>query len=612
MQDIIQLLPESLANQIAAGEVVQRPASVVKELLENAIDAGANTISVIVKEAGKTLIQVNDDGIGMSPTDARMSLERHATSKIGTSEDLFTIKTFGFRGEALASIVAVAQVELKTRRETDEVGTAIRVEGSEVLSQEPEACSVGTSIAVKNLFFNVPARRKFLKSNPVELKHIIEEFQRVALANPEIAMALYQDDLETFHFRPGKLARRITEIFGKNYTSVIVPCQEEVQDVRIWGYVGKPEIARKTRGEQYFFVNGRFIKHPFLNHAVTNAYENMLKDGYYPFYAIHIEIDPGHVDVNVHPTKTEVKFDDERTLYAIVNAAVKQSLASYSVEASIDFGTDVNFLENASQNAPTHFKNMFNEKWAINDIENDERSQNNLKNWQTLYTDRQSVPSPIPSSAMPEAPTILKSAANELDEQESIEESSTKEKQAIQLRNKYILYPSRSGIMVVHQKAAYERILFEKFVRQLETQEKGAQKILFPKTVELPKNDIALLQEWKTEIELLGISWELFGENSIVVNGVSPDFEELDEKELIESLVEQIKHSSVSVKGGKHEKVAKILAKRAASTLEKPLETVEMLSLIEQLFTSSNPNFTPDGNKIVELLYLQDIEKLFR
>ncbi|MFK7952151.1 MAG: DNA mismatch repair endonuclease MutL, partial [Ekhidna sp.] len=310
MSDVIQLLPDSIANQIAAGEVVQRPASVVKEMLENSIDAGATSVKLIVKEAGKALIQVVDDGKGMSGTDARMSFERHATSKIKTSDDLFKIKTMGFRGEALASIAAVAQVELKTRQENEELGTQLIIESSEVKSQEPVSHAKGTSICVKNLFYNVPARRNFLKSNPVELRHINDEFQRVALANPDIAFSMWQNDLEVFKLDAGKLSKRIVQLFGKNYQHQLIPCSEETDQVKISGYIGKPENAKKTRGEQFFFINNRFIKNAYLNHSIARAYEGLLKDDYFPFYVLYIEIDPIHVDINVHPTKTEVKFDD--------------------------------------------------------------------------------------------------------------------------------------------------------------------------------------------------------------------------------------------------------------------------------------------------------------
>ena len=346
MSDIIQLLPDAIANQIAAGEVVQRPASALKELLENAVDAGSTKIHVMVKEAGKMLIQVIDDGKGMSMTDARMSFERHATSKIRTSADLFAIRTFGFRGEALASIAAVAQVDMKTRPTDAELGSHLCIEGSEVKKQEPTTCPVGTSIAVKNLFFNVPARRNFLKSNAVEMRHIVDEFQRVALSYPEIAFTLYQNDMELFNLTPGKLSQRIVGLLGKAYQGQLVACEENTPLLKIKGYVGKPEQAKKTRGEQFFFVNNRYIKSNYLHHAVLSAFEGLISSDQHPFYVLFLDLDPAHIDINVHPTKTEIKFDDERTIYGLVRSAVKQSLGAHNVVPTLDFSFDVNFAEN--------------------------------------------------------------------------------------------------------------------------------------------------------------------------------------------------------------------------------------------------------------------------
>lgn len=337
MLDIIQLLPDSIANQIAAGEVVQRPASVVKELLENSIDAQAKQIQLIVREAGKTLIQIIDDGIGMSETDARMCFERHATSKIRSSEDLFKIKTMGFRGEAMASIAAVAQVEMRTRRITDELGILIRLEASELKAQEVVSTPPGTNIQVKNLFYNVPARRNFLKSNPVEMRHILDEFQRIALANPDISLSLYHNDSEIYNLPAGKLSRRIVDLFGKSYREQLASCEEETSFVSVRGYVGKPEFAKKTRGEQFFYANNRYIKNGYLNHAVMTAFEGLIPEGTHPFYVLFIEIDPIHIDINVHPTKTEIKFDDERTVYAIVQAAVRRAMSQHNLTPSLDF-----------------------------------------------------------------------------------------------------------------------------------------------------------------------------------------------------------------------------------------------------------------------------------
>jgi DNA mismatch repair protein MutL len=345
MHDIIHLLPDSIANQIAAGEVVQRPASAVKELMENALDAGATSIRLLVKDAGKTLIQVMDNGSGMSETDARMSLERHATSKIKTADDLFRLRTMGFRGEALASIAAVSQFEMKTRMAHQELGTHLVVEASEVKSQSPAACEKGTSISVKNLFFNIPARRNFLKSNPVEMRHIIEEFQRQALAHPTLSFSLYQNDEVVYDLPPAKLSQRIVALFGKSFQEQLAPCKEETDQVRVTGYIGRPESARKTRGEQFIFVNQRFTRNNYLNHAVTAAFEGLLPENSFPFYVLFIELDPKHIDVNVHPTKTEIKFDDERAVYAVVKAAVKQALGAHNLAPAIDFQADINLVE---------------------------------------------------------------------------------------------------------------------------------------------------------------------------------------------------------------------------------------------------------------------------
>jgi DNA mismatch repair protein MutL len=396
MLDIIQLLPDSIANQIAAGEVVQRPSSVVKELLENSIDAEATQVQLIVREAGKTLIQVIDNGKGMSETDARMCFERHATSKIRTSDDLFKIRTMGFRGEAMASIAAVSQVELKTRRNTDELGTMVRIEASELKAQEAISTPEGTNLLVKNLFYNVPARRNFLKSNPVEMRHIIDEFQRVALSNPDIAFSLYHNDAEIYNLPSGKLSRRIVDLFGKSYREQLAPCEEETSFVTVRGFVGKPQFAKKTRGEQFFFANNRFIKNSYLNHAVMSAFEGLMPEGSHPFYVLFIEIDPVHIDINVHPTKTEIKFDDERTVYAIVQAAVRKSMSQHNLAPSLDFDTNINYSNQffSFNNAPTPTSTAVPSKMNQADFDSERpfakpemspREKSNLSNWNKLY-----------------------------------------------------------------------------------------------------------------------------------------------------------------------------------------------------------------------------------
>ena len=383
MKDIIQLLPDSIANQIAAGEVIQRPSSVVKELLENAIDAGSTEVSVMIKEAGKTLIQVVDNGIGMSGTDARLSFERHATSKLRHADDLFSLRTKGFRGEALASIAAIARVEMKTKREEDELGQLLIVEGSEVKKQEPISVPTGTSIAVKNIFFNVPARRNFLKSNSVETRHILEEFHRLAIAHADIAFTLYQNDLEVYKLRPANLSQRIVQLLGKNHQQQLVSCQEETSLMNIRGYIGKPENSKRTRGEQYIFVNDRFIKNNYLNHAVLSAYEGLLQEKQFPFYALFIEIDPKHVDVNVHPTKTEIKFDDERSIYGIVRAAVKQALGTHNITPSLDFESDVNF--EAIIKVPSRSAVITKEEREYGQMKGYQLPHRNLEHWEKLY-----------------------------------------------------------------------------------------------------------------------------------------------------------------------------------------------------------------------------------
>lgn len=629
MQDVINLLPESLANQIAAGEVVQRPASAVKELLENAIDAGATEIQLIVKDAGKTLIQVIDNGKGMSETDARMSFERHATSKITQTDDLFSIHTFGFRGEALASIAAVAQIELKTKRAEDEIGTYICIEGSELKTQEPTVCANGTSICMKNLFYNVPARRNFLKSNPVELKYILEEFQRVALCNPHITMSMYQNNLETLKLGEGNLPKRIIGIFGKNYQETILACDEEVQHIKVSGYVSRPESAKKTRGEQFFFANGRFIKHPYLHHAVMNAYEGLLQDGTFPFYLINIELDPKHIDVNVHPTKTEVKFDDERTVYAIVRAAVKKALANNGAAPSLDFEMDVNFgqfdsLIRQPETTTTPITNKEYQPSFKTNSGDTSRQESNLKNWEKLFPQEEETQEdlseaswkmPDLSSNAPEeksAEITFSSAANELSDPNQKRANTVDKKSVIQLRNRYILSQVKSGVMIIDQEAAMERILFERFYTHMAQASHGAsQQLLFPRTIQLPPADFALMIELKEEVRSLGFLIEEFGSNAIIVNGIPVDVDGGDEKEMLESFIEQFKINKAEITLSNQENAARAMAKRTATRTVQSLDEGEMKALIEQLFTCSNPNYSPTGKKTIAMLSMDKIDALF-
>lgn len=605
MTDIIHLLPDSLANQIAAGEVVQRPASVVKELLENSIDAGSSRIQLIIKEAGKQLIQVIDDGKGMSERDARMCFERHATSKLQTSDDLFNIHTLGFRGEALASIAAVAQVELKTRKTEDETGILIRVEGSTLKEQEAVACNQGTSVAVKNLFFNVPARRNFLKSNPVELKHILEEFQRVALSFPNIAFILIQNDLEVYNLPAEKLSKRIISLFGNQYKEQLITVNEEAGGVNIKGYVGKPENAKKTRGEQFFFVNQRFIRHNYLNHAVKSAFENLIPDDAYPFYVLFIKIAPSHIDINVHPTKTEIKFDDERTIYGLMLAAVKKALATHNVIPSIDFENDVNF--NILQTGSVNTKNLTNAGFYYQPPAEKDKNEN-LRNWETLYSDFENKNhlSRMSSMSSENSTPESKITSSGLKQEIATENSST-----FQLHLRYIVSQIKSGMVIIDQQAAHERILYEKYQTMLENQFGASQQFLFPQTLELNPTDFALVMELEKEIKSLGFVFNIFGKNTIVINGVPSDIQSGSEKHLFEGLLEQFKYNQSELKLDRRENLARALAKRSSMKPGTRLSIVEMNTLIDKLFACKVPNYAPNGNSTFVMLDLDKIAKFF-
>lgn len=605
MPDIIQLLPDSIANQIAAGEVVQRPASAVKELMENSIDAGAKNIKLIIKEAGKTLLQVIDDGIGMSETDARMSLERHATSKIRKAEDLFELYTMGFRGEALASIAAVAQVELKTRPADQELGTCIVVEGSDIKKQEPVACEKGTSICVKNLFYNIPARRNFLKSNPVELKHIIDEFQRLALAHPEITFSFIQNDEQVYDLPATKLSQRVVNLFGKSYKEQLATCQEETETVKVTGYVGKPDFARKTRGEQFLFVNRRFIRSNYLNHAVMNAFEGLIVENSFPFYVLFIEIDPKHIDVNVHPTKTEIKFDDERAVYAVVRAAVRQAIGSHNLTPAIDFNADVNFISKLN-NANSQSKQVYFEERFSTALH-----RSNSENWEKLYEAPEVKPVAIKQQDVIETPGVqtlrFESAINQ-----STPATASEEKALFQLHARYIVKQVRSGMMIIDQQAAHERILFEKFLNQLKNKSGQSQQSLFPQAITFSAADFALALEMQQEIEALGFRFDVFGKNTLVVNGVPANVQAGNEKELFEGLIEQFKVNQSELALPLQENLARALARRASIKTGQPLVREEMQALVDSLFACSTSNYSPEGKPTFFIFELNKIESYFR
>ena len=613
MSDIIKLLPESIANQIAAGEVVQRPASVVKELIENAIDAGADEITLIVKDAGKSLVQVIDNGGGMSETDARMSFERHATSKIRKSEDLFMIKTMGFRGEALASIAAVAQVEMKTKLASDEVGTSIVIEGSQFKGQSNISCKQGTSMTIKNLFFNVPARRNFLKSNPVELRHIMDEFQRLAMANPEITFNMYQNDIEVFNLKPGKLSQRVVGLFGKNYREQLVPCNESTEEIGLKGYIGRADFVKKSRGEQFFFVNNRFIKSNYLNHAVVSAYEGLIPEGTFPFFVLFIDIEPKHIDVNVHPTKTEIKFDDERSVYSLIKTSVRKALGTFNITPALDFGIDTNFKMH-TQIRPS--SGLSSSERDYSQFKNTERDISNLKNWEQLYagaldnetleaeTKREEASKGTPLSM------TFGSAVNQADNE--IEQSRDSGRQNIfQFHLTYIITPVKSGLMIINQQSAHERIIYEKYLQILENNSGSSQQLLFPETMELNPSDFSLVKELEKEIRGTGFAFEYFGENALVINGIPSLIQADSGKKIFLGVLEDYKKNFLEHKDSNIENLARSMASNSGIGRGKKLSPDEMKSIIDQLFACKNPNYSPNGQLIYYILGLEKIEDLF-
>lgn len=598
MTDIIKLLPDSVANQIAAGEVIQRPASAVKELMENAIDAGATNIQLIIKDAGKSLIQVTDNGNGMSETDARMCFERHATSKIQKAEDLFEIKTMGFRGEAMASIAAIAQVELKSRRHEDETGTLIHIEGSKVQSQEPCACQPGTSIQVKNLFFNIPARRNFLKSNASETRHIVEEFQRIAISRPDIAFSMYHDGIEVFRLHGGNLRQRIMGVYGNNYNERMVPVQEETTIMSLSGFVLKPEFARKTRGEQYFYVNKRFIKNAYLNFAVTDAFEDLLPHNSYPSYFLLIEIDPARIDINIHPTKTEIKFDDEKSVYAIIRASVKRALGKFSVTPSLDFDQEnafnipVKMYQTVPKSPDIHVDknyNPFNSATASSPPR-----QRTISSWEKLYEvarmrDGASIQPPLIDEPVAAEPYQVLG----------------------QFEKKYILVIREGILLLIDQQAAHERILYEKNSERLEMSPLSSQQELFPQTLQFSHDDSLVITEIVDDIRKLGFDLREFGKNTFVLNGVPSGIPQGKEREFIDQVIESYKNSS-ALKSNHRENLLRSVSYHLSVKSGQDLMGDEMNNIVKELFSCSQPNFTPSGKPTFITLPPAEIEKRFQ
>ncbi|MEZ4987370.1 MAG: DNA mismatch repair endonuclease MutL [Saprospiraceae bacterium] len=635
MSDIIQLLPDAIANQIAAGEVIQRPASVVKEVMENAIDAGADSVQLIIKESGKSLIQIIDNGCGMSETDARMCFERHATSKLRNADDLSHIRTMGFRGEAMATIAAIAQVELKTRRGVDELGTRIVMEGSDLKVQEPCQSSVGTSLSVKNLFFNVPARRNFLKSNSVEMRHILDEFQRIALAHPDIFFSLHQNDSETYHLPAGNLRQRVVGVFGNNYNQRLVPVDEETDILSVSGFIGKPEFAKKTRGEQYFFVNRRFIKSGYLHHAVMTAFEELLPKDVHPFYVLFLQIDPSRIDVNVHPTKQEIKFDDEKLVYNYLKVAVRHALGQFNVAPMLDFEQEGTFaaaripsrmhsyqepetIESGATAKPASGRSEIAGSGEGMSFSTTNRERHNLENWQKLYeglgTDEASKEVSFPFDAPEEAEeeTVI-TLASKASSDTLLPDTGFREiKEPYQLHNRFIVSTIKSGFVLIDQQAAHERILYEHYLGLLREKKAVTQGQLFAQTIALPPSDAVLLMDMLPQLNALGFDIAPFGKNAFVINGLPAEIAgKQSEEAVIDQLLSQYK-AEVEVNIGINERIARAMAKSAAIKKGQPLVVPEMQRIINELFACEQPLRTPSGRACFLTYSLEDLEKQFR
>ncbi|QHI39007.1 DNA mismatch repair protein MutL [Kordia antarctica] len=618
MADIIKLLPDHVANQIAAGEVVQRPASVVKELLENAIDAQATEIKLIVKEAGKTLIHVIDNGFGMSETDARLSFERHATSKIKAAEDLFNLHTKGFRGEALASIAAIAHVELQTKNDDSELGTRIKIEGSTIVAQEVVTTPTGTSISVKNLFYNIPARRNFLKSNTVELRHIIDEFQRVSLAHSDISFVLYHNGNELFNLPISNSRQRIVNILGGKTNEKLVPIQEDTEIVKIKGFVGKPEFAKKSRNEQFFFVNNRFIKSPYLNHAINAAFEGLLKDKMQPSYFIYLEVNPETIDINIHPTKTEIKFDDEHSLYAMLRATVKHSLGQFNIAPILDFDRDSNLdtpydYKNKSVGVPkiqvdSSFNPFADEKMVSRNTATPRHPafrKESTEGWESLYVGLESGSSTTRFSGESiefESEEVTSSFFNN---------DETRETLTYQLHRKYLVSSIKSGIVVIDQHRAHQRVLYEQLLKNITVSEAVSQQLLFPVTFSFSTSEIALLKEVKESLENIGFMFSKITDDTIELSGIPSNISESELQIIIEQMLNDFQGEIPDTGFSQTDVLVKSLAKSMAIRTGKKLEVEEQQALVNNLFACKEPTVSPFQKTIFITLSVDDLDKKF-
>lgn len=611
MADIIKLLPDSVANQIAAGEVIQRPASAVKELMENSVDSGSTKIAVIIRDAGKNLVQVSDNGSGMSETDARLSFERHATSKIRSADDLFAIQTMGFRGEALASVAAIAEVEMLTRRQEDEIGTLIEIKGAKFVRQEPAACSAGCNISIRNLFFNVPARRKFLKTNSTELRHIINEFQRIALAHPSIGFSLQHDNTEILQLPAAGSRQRLMQVFGRNINQQLVEVNTSTNLVNITGFIAKPGYAKKSPGEQFFFINNRYMRHPYFHKAVSKAFEKLIPADSLPSYFIYFEADPGSVDVNIHPTKTEIKFENEKAIWQILMASVREALGKFNLVPSIDFNTDgmIDIPVRRKENDPVSpeipvdpgYNPFEQERGRYSSGPDYEGKKRRFGNWEELYRNFESGGDAFRTE--PEESTLPR-------------ESGTLEKKMhtgtpslMQFKNKYILSPVKSGLMIIDQKRAHERILYEKFLRSVSSGSAIAQQQLYPVSIELSPADYQMIRELVPELAGFGFDIRDSGPGSILVSGCPADTSRARPESMIESLISEYKAEGRAFRESIRESMARNLAASSAIQYGKPLTREEMQDIIDRLFACEMPNYSPDGKTVITIIGADEIDK---
>lgn len=616
MSSIIQLLPDHVANQIAAGEVVQRPASVVKELLENAVDAKATDIKLILKDAGKSLIQVIDNGVGMSVTDSRLCFERHATSKIRQAEDLFSLHTKGFRGEALASIAAIAHVEMKTKQDQEELGIHIVVEGSKFVSQEPAVLPKGTSFAVKNLFFNIPARRNFLKSETVEQRHIVDEFQRVAMAHPTIHFTMYHNGSEMFNLPISNYRQRIVNIFSGKTNEKLVPVSEETEIVSLQGFVGKPEFAKKNRGEQFFFVNNRFIKSGYLHHAVMAAYEGLLKDGAQPSYFLYLDVPPHTIDINIHPTKTEIKFDDEHSLYAILRSSIKHSLGQFNVAPVLDFERDPNLdtpydFQGKNAEYPTiQVDSNFNPfaetkpSKSFSSSSSYKKSEIAQPSWESLYVGLKQNTQEIAEMTFENEEAVTSSLFEENDIEQEI-------KRTYQIHKKYIVSPIKSGMVIINQKRAHERVLYEEFLTNMTVQQASSQRLLFPLELFFSPNEIELVRELQLSLENLGFIFDAFAESSIVISGLPITITESKASIVLDDLLTDLQNGIVTDSFSQNDTIAKSMCKSLAVRTGTYLTEKEQENLVHNLFACKEPNVSPFQKPTFITMSVEDLDKKF-